>query len=213
MVHQALLCHESPYFRRALDGPFKESQERLFTFEEDDPNIFALFVNWLYGQELADEKREEVCQLPYLWTLADRILVPKLQRDVINVLHRYSVSGSPFLKPFARSSLKPIWDMTTENSKLRKFILTYVATRIQLGNYFCPKVASTLPNGFAEQVLCCIGNFRQVDLCGRESRCQFWRQMNLCDFHEHNGEFPSCDKAPETKENPGPAPKKRKSCL
>lgn len=47
-VHKDLICHHSPYFDAAFNGPFKESSDGQITLEEAAPFTFGLFLHWLY---------------------------------------------------------------------------------------------------------------------------------------------------------------------
>ncbi len=51
-VHQDLICDQSPFFRAALNGNWKESKERKVKLPEDDPVAFELYSNWLYHNTL-----------------------------------------------------------------------------------------------------------------------------------------------------------------
>jgi len=51
-VHGDLLCHYSSYFRGALNGPFKESQTREITLDDESPDVFRMFVRFPYTREL-----------------------------------------------------------------------------------------------------------------------------------------------------------------
>jgi len=67
-VHRALLTHQSDYFRRALNGEWKEAKEGLVTLDDVEPSIcmpdnsafqpllisptVEIFVDWLYSQKL-----------------------------------------------------------------------------------------------------------------------------------------------------------------
>lgn len=48
VVHQALLCSKSPYFTKALTGPFEEGQTGIVKLEDVTPALFRIIVIWLY---------------------------------------------------------------------------------------------------------------------------------------------------------------------
>lgn len=47
-AHKKLLCSASEYFRRAYTSGLAEAQSNTFWLEDDDPNVFTLFMIWLY---------------------------------------------------------------------------------------------------------------------------------------------------------------------
>lgn len=51
-VHKALLCDRTEYFRSAYNTGLKEAQEHLFTVEDIESAIFAVFVTWLYTSDI-----------------------------------------------------------------------------------------------------------------------------------------------------------------
>lgn len=51
-VHKKLICDASKFFSDAFTGPFKEGQEGTMYMPEDDPDVFACFVDWLYRNPL-----------------------------------------------------------------------------------------------------------------------------------------------------------------
>lgn len=55
-LHEDVLCYRSKYFKRVLNGRFKEAIEKSITLEEEDPVVFGLFVTWIYTQSLEGVK-------------------------------------------------------------------------------------------------------------------------------------------------------------
>jgi hypothetical protein len=52
-VHTALLTARSEFFKKALNGAWKEAEDKVFKLPEDDPANFATYVHHLYTGELA----------------------------------------------------------------------------------------------------------------------------------------------------------------
>ncbi|KAN0122059.1 hypothetical protein V8E51_000385 [Hyaloscypha variabilis] len=48
-VHKTLLCSASEFFKKAFNGDFVEAFINQMDLPEDKPEIFAMFVAWLYG--------------------------------------------------------------------------------------------------------------------------------------------------------------------
>lgn len=50
-IHRAVLVSHTDYFRGMFLRGFKEGKEKSATLPEDDPQIFDLFPQWIYGQK------------------------------------------------------------------------------------------------------------------------------------------------------------------
>jgi len=48
-LYESLLCEHSEFFRKALEGEFKEAKEKKVNLPKDKPEVFELFVQWLYA--------------------------------------------------------------------------------------------------------------------------------------------------------------------
>ena len=48
-IHERLISPRSEFVRLALRGEWKEAQERTIKLPEDDPAIFSVYQQWLYG--------------------------------------------------------------------------------------------------------------------------------------------------------------------
>jgi hypothetical protein len=44
-VHEGIMCARAEFFRRAMNGNWAEREERLVNMPEDDPKIFATYIN------------------------------------------------------------------------------------------------------------------------------------------------------------------------
>jgi hypothetical protein len=49
-VHKRLICRYSGYFKTACNSQFSEALTGGFDMSDDDPDAFALFVDWLYSR-------------------------------------------------------------------------------------------------------------------------------------------------------------------
>lgn len=52
VLPKALLCHYSTYFDRCFNGEFVEARNQEVELDEDDPEIFALLVEWIVRLKL-----------------------------------------------------------------------------------------------------------------------------------------------------------------
>lgn len=58
-IHKDLLCQYSEFFRGALEGKFKEAEERKVNVPDVTPRTFAVFMSWLYTQTIKTPDDDE----------------------------------------------------------------------------------------------------------------------------------------------------------
>ncbi|KAE8445850.1 hypothetical protein EG329_012773 [Mollisiaceae sp. DMI_Dod_QoI] len=89
-IYKAVLCHHSPFFAAAFNGPSVEAYTKAVTFSDIDAYEFGYFVHWVYYGVLVD--KQDQCSLPFelriqLWNLGERFQMPELQNDMMESLH------------------------------------------------------------------------------------------------------------------------------
>ncbi|THX41278.1 hypothetical protein D6D10_02855 [Aureobasidium pullulans] len=94
VVHKNLLMTVSGFFAMGLTSSFKEADTGIFEMEEEDPDVFSIFVHWIYFNRLftvktspssaTDEDSEEWDCLPRLYTLGERLDAPRFKDAVIS---------------------------------------------------------------------------------------------------------------------------------
>ncbi|KAI4927688.1 hypothetical protein J4E85_006200 [Alternaria conjuncta] len=58
-IHEEIVCARSEFFKRALNGKWTESKERIVRLPEDDPKTFGIYTNLVYtGLVLTDTLEE-----------------------------------------------------------------------------------------------------------------------------------------------------------
>jgi hypothetical protein len=93
-LHKHLLCTKVPYFRKMFESTFKEGVEQAATLPEDDPNAFALFVQWLYRDSLtpldirkhSPPENDIFLDRIRLYCFAEKILLPNLMDLTMTIL-------------------------------------------------------------------------------------------------------------------------------
>lgn len=131
-VQSALLCSASDYFVKALEGPFKEANERTLSLPGCDAKIFSIFLYWMCNRELPNlngpsEKDDRFFDSMFrwqkllirLWVFGDAYLIPALCQDSIDYILRilHQDAGTTFdLVQFA-------YETTPEGSMIRKVFL------------------------------------------------------------------------------------------
>ncbi|KAF5878625.1 uncharacterized protein Bfra_000792 [Botrytis fragariae] len=73
IVPQALLCHHSKFFDRALNGPFKESIEKHVELPEETTEEFELLLEWIYCKKVpCFPGRKGIDTIVKFYTIADK---------------------------------------------------------------------------------------------------------------------------------------------
>ncbi|KAJ4333155.1 hypothetical protein N0V95_009494 [Ascochyta clinopodiicola] len=101
-LHKALVVFHSEYFRKALQGPWKEAEEGLVRLDDVEPAEFNVFVHWLYNLQLPEKHSYQAWnrifendELPVMdlfllriraYALDDRLLAPTFRRAVNSVI-------------------------------------------------------------------------------------------------------------------------------
>lgn len=47
-VHESLICSRSKFFQKAMNGKWKESEDRQVILAEDEPSVFLTYLDILY---------------------------------------------------------------------------------------------------------------------------------------------------------------------
>ncbi|KAL8799083.1 MAG: hypothetical protein Q9223_007688 [Gallowayella weberi] len=135
-THKSLLCHVSPFFDAAFNGPFKESSGSM-KINEDEADTFERFVQWIYRGEVdVTPLNDPLCfesrytQLTALYVLADKYDIASLKNDVMRLLfatiqHPESKSRKP--KHLFTVNIIYVYANTVRGSLLRKFMASYWA--------------------------------------------------------------------------------------
>lgn len=121
-----MLVFYSAYFRAAYSSTLEESTTNVSELDDEEPEIYSLFVHWIYFKDLSEDftadedeedNRRKAMRLLRLWTVADRRQIPRLQDDVMRLLERYVAN----LRHAACIPL--VYENTPPGSQLRAFIV------------------------------------------------------------------------------------------
>ena len=122
VVHAELLKYYSPFFKAATTGNWDEARTGIINLPNDDPEVFEIFENWLYGQRL-DLEEDQAKSTPFilkLWVFGDKVQVPEFQNAVMEALKTRSTGSDPPLTP---SDIRFVYESTTDESPLRRLIV------------------------------------------------------------------------------------------
>ena len=101
-MHKNLLCGKSDVFAAAFrPGSFKEGATGSIDLPDEDPNVFASFVEWLYMKTFSASCKgsSEDCSTDFilltkLYVLADKYLIPALKIDVLHEFKKHRSHSS-----------------------------------------------------------------------------------------------------------------------
>jgi hypothetical protein len=91
-----------------------------------DPEIFALFVNWVYCQNVAHPSGQAIrkeADYFYLWIMADRFLVPRLQNAVIETLAGKIKNHQRPVFQGSHKCIQYVYRNTRKGSPIRRLLL------------------------------------------------------------------------------------------
>ncbi|TVY73309.1 hypothetical protein LSUE1_G005522 [Lachnellula suecica] len=124
IVHKAIACYYSAVFKAAFNSVFVEVATQVYTLEDVSPGLVRLLIHWLYHQEISIECKKATksladMQLVNLWLLADRLLIPSLQNNVIWKIERLRREH----RAVSTSCLNHVHEHTLPHSPLRVLFL------------------------------------------------------------------------------------------
>jgi hypothetical protein len=123
ILHEKLLCHHSPYFRRIFYS--KTNSSKTFGLPDDEDLPFKTFVGWLYSSSLPVPREEsDLGNLFDLYLMGEKFQIPALIQDVLQVVREwYKYSDSyPGLR-----RVQYIYANTEEGSPMRHMLVHSVA--------------------------------------------------------------------------------------
>ncbi|KAK0124406.1 hypothetical protein ONS95_009367 [Cadophora gregata] len=88
-LFQEFASYHSPMLAAGFNGPFRESQTRHMVIDDFQwPEIFGNVQHWMYTRTLCGPNDAKLLTsgLCLVWILADRLIMPKLQNDVMDEL-------------------------------------------------------------------------------------------------------------------------------
>jgi len=91
VLHKKLLCVKAQFFDKMFNSTFQEGQTQSATLPEDDPDAFALFVDWLYTRTISvasvknpDEGKTAIRALTKLFAFAEKYCLISIADQVMD---------------------------------------------------------------------------------------------------------------------------------
>ncbi|KAF3029607.1 hypothetical protein E8E12_000865 [Didymella heteroderae] len=122
-----LISHHSPFLAAACDRDFKERRENLIELPDDDPTVFALFVEWLYYGAYAIEPlslpsnagNDGVSVDAECWVLGDKLLCSNFKSYAMRRLYKQH-TAKIFSRSITTDDVQFACDHSAQDSKLRE---------------------------------------------------------------------------------------------
>lgn len=129
VVHKEIICHHSPFFKAACTGHFREAEDRVVKLPDDRAELFDIFLQWLYSQNLQQVFAEVT--LPAwttfieLYILADKLQVRTLKSAIMDqmVCRAVAAGGSYQREKFpTNADIRLAYETTPPTSPMRQFL-------------------------------------------------------------------------------------------
>lgn len=193
-VHKDLICKSSAFFRSALSHGWKESKEQTVRLVEEDPEIFELYIHWLYRGMIAafSARPDDFGMAQYLQMARAYVLGDKLQDDdfcdaAIDVFMegcQQAAWGIGCDTEICRDEvITNIYDNTPESSKLRQMVVD-VHTYHGSGGWLPEHVAQAFVHSVASKLL----SITQGDMEREDPTYTY----NNCKYHKHGPDPKLC---------------------
>ncbi|KAL9631441.1 MAG: hypothetical protein Q9164_005892 [Protoblastenia rupestris] len=188
-IHKGLLCHQSGYFNGALTGSFREALDGEVLLEDEEPELFQLFNEWIYSgripQDLSSPGGPNYSVLLDLYAFGERRSVPELQNSVIDTMlsadHVHDCP-SPAVINLARTNIP-------STSKLHNFLVDYYVHVINIQDCFGRhnQIRDTYDIDF---ILDVAGELDRLFSDGQKPLLLAGMWERRCDYHSHNEAHP-----------------------
>lgn len=127
-VHEKLIRAPSPFFDKAMSGPWLESTQRTIELPDDEPPIFAIYVHWLYYGTLPVFNNEtedgEYLSILKAYTLGDKLLDINFQNAAVDAMiekSTTSVDGTEWYPGL--SIIEYVYNNTSESALVRELLV------------------------------------------------------------------------------------------
>lgn len=206
-IHKALLCQRSSYFKGALTGRFKEAREGTVTLEDEDPEVFSRFNTWLYtGSCIRDDDDATLAMAPafQLWLFAEKRMIADLQNAIIDQLITNRSTFDPKdgrvvqeISTEDEEACISAWQNTTDESRLRSFIVDFFSFHLDLERIFHKERAARYPLALITSIAI------RAQKAGIDFSNDFFGDLRYyrCDsYHVHDDDDPMCEEMGEAAE-------------
>lgn len=130
-IHRAVLVSRSDYFQSMFLSGFKEGKEKSATLPEDDPEVFDLFLQWIYGQKhlppakaSANQEGTDFSIRIKLYGFAEKYCITELSNYLVSNL--MSVCAHYRESPYAEEIAAAYHHTNSPSSPLRLLMIDFL---------------------------------------------------------------------------------------
>ncbi|CZT42894.1 uncharacterized protein RSE6_02848 [Rhynchosporium secalis] len=128
-IHKKLFCEKVDFFNKAFTGGFKEN-EGMMKLPDEKPEIFRLFIDWLYRSEVAIVKdNKQYTYLCELYIFAEKICHKDLANNTMDSI-RVSFYEYGSVISISLELAAFVYQHTEVGSKLRLYCVHEIAFRL-----------------------------------------------------------------------------------
>lgn len=134
VLHEKLLCHHSPFFRRIFytKSPNNAHSNKTYGLPDEEDATFKTFVGWLYSNSLPIPREEADLTVAYdLYLLSEKLEIPRLGQDILQIVREWYKFSDTY--PGLRR-VQYIYANTEEGSPMRVMLVHAVARMLVLGD-------------------------------------------------------------------------------
>lgn len=200
VLHQAIVCTTSLFFRAICNGKWKESEERLLRLPEVDPEMFSIYLGFLYNRKV-DMREERSADMKSLKTVTGEALIHLHDRAI----HAYALGEMVQDAAFRNAVVDEMRFVWTQPGQVghQRSIQTLCATvshRSKLMRYFVDRWAVAdysdcsfrdfykhLPTNFVLELACVHTEERDMHVADRRVSAR-----DRCFYHDHESEADKC---------------------
>jgi hypothetical protein len=196
-VHENLICSSSDFFEKAVQGGWKESEERLVRLKSDSPDVFNVYLHWLYYHtfpvridELGLAGNAEYMQLANAFILGDMLQDGSFQDAVIDAMIDKMTSKATDGKswfPFG-PVIRLIYENTPGSSKARLLLVDIYRYHGDGGWLKDWATQEDLPKEFLFDLTVAFLDTK------RKPQFAFDPNQDSCKYHQHQPDVSACYK-------------------
>ncbi|KAF2822379.1 hypothetical protein CC86DRAFT_372916 [Ophiobolus disseminans] len=131
---KSLMSHHSAFLRAACTRDFKERQTNRIELPNDDPAVFALYVEWLYygcytvaaPRLFSAEPEHQIGRDVKCWILGDKLLDKGFKNFAMSRVYRQYTALGSFARAITTDEVRHVLENTAPRSKLRQLYLQLV---------------------------------------------------------------------------------------
>jgi hypothetical protein len=208
VVHEELLVHHSESFRAALIGNFKEAKDKVVKLEEEDVDIFEIYVHWMYhGRFPASSEGDALGLVALFANRGDEDVQTREQGSNIALVQLYIFADKYIAKSFQRTVLDAFYDCVKDDVYLPStFAIRLAFEHLNNEDPLCRLLMDSYATGFDAQASWSeyfvkedcqfthqflIGVLQRLSLKIDNLECfasDCSDEYGYCDYHEHKSE-------------------------